>query len=161
VELAERPLNADRFSLPRLEMSTFSPWQAPGSPRPSPSHSPPPRLEAVGGGRDQGIADEGRCGIGGDDRRQERDAGNGPREAAQVFVAERGGVVHAGVPVRTHLLWRHAGGTTTRARRLRRRPGARARCRRPSCRPPLGGGGRPRAKEAAVRAPAACSAASR
>jgi hypothetical protein len=29
VELAERPLNADRFSLPRIEMSAFSPWWAP------------------------------------------------------------------------------------------------------------------------------------
>jgi hypothetical protein len=142
-------------------MSTFSPWQAPGSPWPSPSRSPPPRLQAADGGRGQGIADEGRGGIGGDGRRQGRGAGDGPREAAQVFVAERGGVVHVNVPVRAHLLWRRAGGTATRARRPRRRPGARARCRRPSCRPPLGGGGRPRAKEAAARAPAACSAASR
>jgi hypothetical protein len=96
VELAERPLNTDRFSLPRLEMSTFSPWQAPGSPQPSPSRSPPPRLEAAGGGRGQGIADEGRDGIGGDGRRQGRGAGDGPREAAQVFIAERGGVVSRG-----------------------------------------------------------------
>ena len=29
MELAERPLNADRFSLPRLEMFAFSPWRAP------------------------------------------------------------------------------------------------------------------------------------
>jgi hypothetical protein len=160
VELAERPLNADRFSLPRLEMSTFSPWQAPGSPRPSPSHSLPPRLEAAGGGRGQGITDEGRCGIGVTAAGKSATL-DGPREAAQVFVAEHGGVVHAGVPVRTHLLWRRAGGTAIRAHRLRRCPGARARCRRPSCRPPLGGGGRPRAKEAAARAAAACSAASR
>jgi hypothetical protein len=54
--------------------------------------------------RGQGIADEGGGGIGGDGRRQGRGAGEGPREAAQVFVAERGGVVHAGVPVRAHLL---------------------------------------------------------
>uniref|UniRef100_A0A804ME36 Uncharacterized protein n=1 Tax=Zea mays TaxID=4577 RepID=A0A804ME36_MAIZE len=66
--------------------------------------APPPRLEAAGGGRGQGIADEGRGGIGGDGRRQGHGAGDGPREAAQVFVAERGGVVHAGVPVRAHLL---------------------------------------------------------
>jgi hypothetical protein len=84
--------------------ASWGPSLPPGSPRPSPSRSPPPRLEAAGGVRGQGIADEGGGGIGGDGRRQRRGAGEGPREAAQVFVAERGGVVHAGVPVRAHLL---------------------------------------------------------
>lgn len=54
----------------------------------------PPRLEAVDNGRGRGIANEGHSDIGVDGCQQGRDAGDGPKEAAQVFVVERCAQAH-------------------------------------------------------------------